>query len=205
METARPREQGQTKTTTNREERQHALVTPLSIIKGSLETLRTHGSSLDETRRTELVERALAGVSDLSAHLENGGRPAGAPPPPPPRPLETGRLELVGTSISRGPDVFEAAVKLRATSTELVGRAQGRTHASGERRVVAMAVLDALRGSLRQAPAISGIEVVEMGTHSVVLVALDLGHRFVTGTASVTLDIHDAVTRATLDALNRQV
>ena len=68
-----------------------------------------------------------------------------------------------------------------------------------------MAVLDALRGSLRQAPAISGIEVVEMGTHSVVLVALDLGHRFVTGTASVTLDIHDAVTRATLDALNRQV
>ena len=179
----------------------------MSVIKGSLETLRTHGSSLDETRRTELVERALAGVSDLSAHLENGGRPAGAPPPPPPplRPLETGRLELVGTSISRGPDVFEAAVKLRATGAELVGRAQGRTHASGERRVVAMAVLDALRGSLRQPPAISGIEVVEMGTRSVVLVALDLGHRFVTGTASVTLDIHDAVTRATLDALNRQV
>ena len=44
-----------------------------------------------------------------------------------------------------------------------------------------------------------------MGARSVVLVALELGQRFVTGTAGVTLDIHDAVTRATLDALNRQV
>ena len=185
----------------------HALVTPLSVIKGSLETLRSHGASLDEARRTELVERALGGVSELSERLENGGRPAGAPPPPPPpsRPAGTARIRLVGTSISRGPDAFEAAVKLSMGGEELVGRAQGRAHPSGERRVVVMAVLHALRATLSHAPVIAGIEILEMGLRSVVLVALELGHRFVTGTAPVTLDIHDAVTRATLDALNRQV
>ena len=103
-----------------------------------------------------------------------------------------------------------ATVCLRVGADLHEGSAGGSTAPSQRAGLVARATLDALRELLGVRCEIEAAQVTDAGTHQVALVVLSLsvprvGQQLLTGSAVVRADPADAVARAVLAALNRQL
>ncbi len=184
----------------------HDLRTPLSVVKGSIEILLGHWDHMEESRRGDLLARALVNVDDLATVIEHtvtpSGRKAGVPGENGRAP-RAGRPVLSGVAVARGTDGFKAAVTLDAGGRGLEGRSGGRGGRDSERRAVALAVLNALEGRLGGVPELEDLEMIEMGGDRVATVLVRWRGRLLIGSALVHYDDYDALSRATLDAINR--
>ncbi len=103
-----------------------------------------------------------------------------------------------------------ATVALRVGPDLHEGSASGSTALSQRPRLVARATLEALRELLGMRCEIEAAQVTDAGTLQVALVVLSLsvprlGQQLLTGSAVVRADPTDAVARAVLSALNRQL
>ena len=113
------------------------------------------------------------------------------------------RRKLSSISTERTPDRFKARVVLELGGDTLVGESDAPSERSFEYRSIARATLEGLRKLLRERVELESVQLLNSGSHQLALVALRHGGQTLVGSALVKLDYHDAVARATLDALNR--
>lgn len=103
-----------------------------------------------------------------------------------------------------------ATVTLRVGDDEFLGSAVGSVSTSGRPRLAAAAALDAVDSLLGSPCDIESAQVLFVGAHEVAVVVLSLvvprlGQQLLTGSAAVRSHPEDAVCRAVLNALNRQL
>jgi hypothetical protein len=108
-----------------------------------------------------------------------------------------------------GPEAT-ATVTLSVGSEEFLGSAVGSVVLSQRPRLAAAATLDAVSPLLGTTCEIESAQVVTAGSHQVAVVVLSLlaprsGQQLLTGSAAVRSHAEDAVCRAVLNALNRQL
>jgi signal transduction histidine kinase len=180
----------------------HDLRTPLSVVKGSVETLLEHWDRIGQARRSDLLSRALANVDDLASAIDR----VGSAPETAPRRTDPARASLEGMELVRRRGDFDAAVSLRLgdASVQGIGSAPG-GGARLERRAVAVAVLNAVKGHSGGDVHIEELDLLDVGGDRIASVLIRLGSRLLLGSAIVRSDDYDAVARATLDALNRSL
>ena len=118
-------------------------------------------------------------------------------------PASASRRRLSSIQTERTPDRFKARIVLELGGDTLVGESDSPSERSLEYRSIARATLASLRKLLRGAIDLESVEVLNSGSHQLALVALRSGAGPLVGSALVKFDHHDAVARATLDALNR--
>jgi hypothetical protein len=124
------------------------------------------------------------------------------------RPLEKGkerprRRKLTSLTTERAETGFRARVTLEIPGDVLVGEDATSSGEFFESRSVAQAVLGGLRDLLDFPVEVEAIEMLSHGLQPVAMVTLNRGSDRLVGTAFVRRGEHDAVARATLDALNR--
>lgn len=124
------------------------------------------------------------------------------------RPVEKGkerprRRKLTSLTTERAETGFRARVTLEIPGDVLVGEDATSPGEFFEFRSVAHAVLEGLRDLLDFPVEVETIELLSHGMQPVALVTLNRGSDRLVGTAFVRRGDHDAVARATLDALNR--
>jgi hypothetical protein len=113
------------------------------------------------------------------------------------------RKRLSSVITERLGDKFMTRVTIERGDDTLVGESHVGASRRQERYSAVQATLDALREVFADDVAIAELEVIEIGTDRVAVVALNTRHGPLLGSALVRLDDHDALSRATLDALNR--
>jgi hypothetical protein len=113
------------------------------------------------------------------------------------------RRKLSGISIERLGQRFHAKVVLELGGDVLVGESDSPSEQGFEFRSVARATLDGLRELLDEDIDLDSVQVLPIGNGRLAVVMLARGGEMLLGTALVRLDEHDAIARATLDALNR--
>lgn len=169
--------------------------------EGAIESLRVlvipEGDPADvanEVRR--LVERETGeSVEPDAIEILSASRSAG----------RAERRKLSSIQTERTQDRFKARIVLELGGDTLVGESDAPTERTLEYRSVARATLESLRKLLRGAIDLESVEVLNSGSHQLALVALRTGKDMLVGSALVKFDHHDAVARATLDALNRHL
>ncbi len=205
----------------------HDLRTPLSVVKGSMRTVLRHWDALDDDKRRELLTRALDGADTLAASIstwaeaaKNGeasvsatvqdaevsssaGAPGGANRGGDAGGMARPRLRAIATE--RSSDRFTARVVLDDRGEPASGETTTSAGRRSEERSIARATLDALARRLDLGVEVDDVDVVEAGGERVALIALSSGRQSLLGSAMVTSDDHEAVSKATLDALNRVV
>jgi len=113
------------------------------------------------------------------------------------------RRKLSRISTDRSDDGFSVRVTLELGGDVLIGEEIGPPGAELERRAVVMATLAGLRELLESEVKLEDVSTLHRGEERLVAVSLNTGDTAVLGVASVRLDDHDAIVRATLQALNR--
>ena len=152
----------------------------------------------------EVVTEILAAVW---AHLGTSLDPhavevmmASAPPSPHGRPR---RRKLSSLSTKRAGDRFTSQVILELDGDLLIGEDDSPSGLRFERRSVADAVLYAVSQLVSEPLELGTADFVEMGDCRIAAVTVQRSNGMLLGSAVVTLDEHDAIARATLDAVNR--
>jgi hypothetical protein len=115
------------------------------------------------------------------------------------------RRRLSSISIERSDQRFHARVVLELGGDVLVGESDSPTEQSFENRSVARAILHGLRELLDQPIDLSSVQILSAGTSRLAVVTLSREGETLVGSALVRLDEHDAIARATLDAVNRTI
>lgn len=128
-------------------------------------------------------------VMKASAPLNGNGRPR--------------RRKLSSLATKRSDDRFTAQVILELDGDLLIGEDDSPAGRRSENRSVAEAVLDAVRRLVSAPLEISSADFVEMGDCRIAAVVVERRDDLLLGSALLTLDEHDAIARATLDAVNR--
>lgn len=172
----------------------------VQVKEGSIERVRvlliperaTPGFT-DEIRRLLQKETGQAVASETIEVLRSGDAAS----------VSTQRRKLISIQTERTPDRFKARIVLELGGDTLVGESDGPTERTLEYRSIARATLESLRKLLRSSVDLESVEVLSSGSHQMALVALRREGETLVGSALVKLDHHDAVARATLDALNR--
>ncbi|MDQ4095546.1 MAG: hypothetical protein M3174_04990 [Actinomycetota bacterium] len=115
------------------------------------------------------------------------------------------RRRLSSLATERTPDHFKARVVLELAGDTLEGESESPNEKAFTLRSVARATLHSLRELMPRALALESVHLFNTGTHDLAIVALTHGDQTLVGSAVVRVDEHDAVARATLDAVNRSV
>lgn len=113
------------------------------------------------------------------------------------------RRKLSSLSTKRAGDRFTSQVILELDGDLLIGEDDSPAGQRFEHRSVAEAVLDAVRQLVAEPLELSSADFVEMGDCRTAAVVVDRPGGVLLGSSMVTLDEHDAIARATLDAVNR--
>jgi hypothetical protein len=113
------------------------------------------------------------------------------------------RRRLASLQTKRAGGRFMAWVSLDLQGDVLLGEVDAPSGRLHERRSMAEAVVDGLRGLLDIAVQVDAVDVVPLGEDEVALVSLSAGALKLVGCAPVRIDEYDAIARATLGALNR--
>jgi hypothetical protein len=126
--------------------------------------------------------------------------------------LGAGTRPLIAqVGVTRSGDQIDAHVELREDDDVVVGTATATATAAGRRRAVAQASLDAVRALLPEGTDVhlDGVEVVEIAGRPVMVAVVELrANRLgvtLSGSAIVDDVTDDAVARAVLDAVNRNL
>ena len=110
-------------------------------------------------------------------------------------------------TMKREDEVFQAQVSLRRSGDALIGESSApnleTTTLRAELLTVSDAVIDALRIFFGAGAEVQEVRVVELGDQQVCLSLVKVGEEHFVGSALVRRGEHDAVVRATLDAVNR--
>ena len=113
------------------------------------------------------------------------------------------RRKLSSLATKRSGDRFTSQVILELDGDLLIGENDSPLGRRFEHRSVAEAVLDAVRRLSAVPLELGSADFVEMGDCRVAAVVVERPDELLLGSAAVTLDEHDAIARATLDAVNR--
>jgi hypothetical protein len=113
------------------------------------------------------------------------------------------RRKLSSLSMKRSGDRFTSQVILELEGDLLMGEDDSPAGRRFEHRSVADAVLDAVRQLIAEPLELTSADFIEMGDCRIAAVAVERAGGILLGSALVTLDEHDAIARATLDAINR--
>lgn len=113
------------------------------------------------------------------------------------------RRKLSSLSTKRSGTRFTAQVILELDGDLLIGENDSPAGRKFEPRGVALAVLDAVRQLVDESVELGSADFVEMGDCRIAAVAVERPDAVLLGSATVTFDEHDAIARATLDAVNR--
>ncbi len=154
---------------------------------------RSSADVLDEVR--SIVERDTGEriPSDAIEILRSNGSTSAS--------LQRRKLSSIATE--RSQDRFKARVVLELAGDTLVGESDSPSEKTFELRSIARATLDSLRKLIVGPVDLELVDLVNMGSHELALVALRHDRGSLIGSAIVKLDHHDAIARATLDAMNR--
>jgi hypothetical protein len=112
---------------------------------------------------------------------------------------------LSAIAIERSNERFYARVVLELGGDVLVGESDSPTEPSFEYRSVARATLQGLNELLSQDLDLDSVQVLPVGSSRLAVVTLGREGEILVGSALVRLDEHDAIARATLDAVNRTI
>jgi hypothetical protein len=113
------------------------------------------------------------------------------------------RRKLSSLATKRAGDRFTSQVILELGGDLLIGEDDSPAGRRFEHRSVAEAVLDAVRRLVAVPLELGSADFVEMGDCRIAAVVVERREELLLGSAVVTLDEHDAIARATLDAVNR--
>lgn len=113
------------------------------------------------------------------------------------------RRKLSSLATKRAGDRFTSQVILELGGDLLIGEDDSPSGRRFEHRSVAEAVLDAVRRLVAVPLELGSADFVEMGDCRIAAVVVERREELLLGSAVVTLDEHDAIARATLDAVNR--
>lgn len=113
------------------------------------------------------------------------------------------RRRLTTIALERSEQGFTVRIGLELAGDVLMGEERSPAGHSFELRAVVRATLDACRELLVAPVELDQVMVMALGTLRYALVSVNCGQVILSGSAVVRLDEHDAVARATLDALNR--
>lgn len=113
------------------------------------------------------------------------------------------RRKLSSLATKRSGERFTSQVILELDGDLLMGEDDSPVGRRFEYRSVAEAVLDAVRRLSSVPLELASADFVEMGDCRIAAVAVERPAEMLLGSAAVTLDEHDAIARATLDAVNR--
>lgn len=124
--------------------------------------------------------------------------------------VQAGRPVIASVSMLTARQEATASVTIGVGDDRYEGVAQGSSALSGRARLVAVATLSALEELLGLPCEVEAAMVVAAGSHQAALVVLSLtvprvGQQLLSGSAVVRADPTDAVARAVLAALNRQL
>jgi hypothetical protein len=131
-------------------------------------------------------------------------------PPTPPIPDDVRRAVLTSVEVRIAGHDATVTVALGVGGEDFVGSAEGSATPSQRPRLVALAALDAVSPLLGCSCDVGSAQLVVAGDHEVALVLLSLlapraGRQVLSGSAVLHSAAEDAVCRAVLDALNRQL
>lgn len=115
------------------------------------------------------------------------------------------RRRLSTLATERTLDRFKARVVLDLEGDTLEGESDSPNEKAFTLRSVARATLHSLRELMPRALALESVHLFNTGSHELAIVALTHGDQTLIGSALVRFDEHDAIARATLDAVNRSV
>lgn len=117
------------------------------------------------------------------------------------------RRRFSSLMMKREDEVFQAQVSLRRNGDALIGESRAADGGSmalrSELMTVADAVIDALRVFFGAGAEVQEVNVVELAGQQVCMALVKVGAEHFVGSALVKRGEHDAVVRATLDAVNR--
>lgn len=113
------------------------------------------------------------------------------------------RRKLASLATKRAGDRFTAQVILELDGDLLIGEDDSPAGQRSEHRSVAEAVLDAVRRLAAAPLELGSADFVEMGDCRIAAVTVERRDDLLLGSSVVTFDEHDAIARATLDAVNR--
>jgi hypothetical protein len=113
------------------------------------------------------------------------------------------RRKLSSLAVSRSDDGFTAKVTLDLEGDALMGEIEAPSGRRFELRSIGLAVLDALGKLLEFDVQLDSVNLLQVGDTRLAIVQLNTETESLVGSALVRYDEHDAIARATLDALNR--
>ena len=118
-------------------------------------------------------------------------------------PLQRRKLSSIATE--RTATRFKARVCLELGGDVLIGEDDSPSEKSFEHRSIARATLQSVRELLDHPVDLDSVDVLQAGAAHLAVVTLRRNGSTLVGSALIRLDHHDAIARATLDALNRQL
>jgi hypothetical protein len=143
---------------------------------------------------------------------DSGPAEPGVPPDDPVHgeDVQAGRPVISSVSMLTAQHEATASVTIGVGDDRFEGVARGSSALSGRSRLVAVATINALGELLGLPCEVEAAQVVSAGTHQAALVVLSLtvprvGQQVLSGSAVVRADPTDAIARAVLAALNRQL
>ena len=113
------------------------------------------------------------------------------------------RRRLSSLMTERSPSVFKTRVTLEMPGDVLIGESESYPGELFEHRSIAKAIIQGLRDLLAFPVEVEAVNLIRQAEGTLALVFLHRGHDRLVGSALVHKDEHDAIARATLDALNR--
>jgi hypothetical protein len=163
------------------------------------------------TRFNRRIDHRIVGVVRVRTPVEARVPAPASPDDTAPVTDDQSRIRFGSVNLYLDGARAQAQVELRWKGVLRIGSASGWCSREGSHRLVAAATLAALQEFLEDdiALGVEGVEIMRMGSHEVVTVALALlTHRqekILTGSCTVGRDLPQAVVLATLSALNRVV
>lgn len=118
---------------------------------------------------------------------------------------KTRRRRLASLAITRTDDGFTVRVGLELDGDVLMGEVHGPAGRRFEMRAVASAVIQGLGDLIESAAELDGVHLLQVGETRLAVAQLSTEGGPLVGSALVRFDEHDAVARATLDAVNRVI
>lgn len=166
---------------------------------GSIEAVRV--LVIPERASKDVLAQVLVVVRQSGATVDPGSVQILRTTQVVPNPLERRRLSSIATE--RTATMFTARVVLELAGDTLIGESNSPSERSFEHRSIALATLESMRELLVDPIELESVDLLEAGSGQLAIVTLRRDGGTLVGTALVRVDHHDAIARATLDALNR--
>jgi hypothetical protein len=120
-------------------------------------------------------------------------------------PTSIRRRKLSSIATERTADRFKARVVLELGGDVLIGEDDSPSEKTFEHRSIARATLESVRELLVHPVDLGSVDVLQAGATQFAVVTLNRNGSTLVGSALIRVDHHDAIARATLDALNRSL